>query len=57
MYFDKDFILDIRLNAFNKYVDKFVIVESGDDHQETKKISQLLILLKQKRSKNNSIFF
>lgn len=37
MYFDKDFILDIRLNAFNKYVDKFVIVESGDDHQETKK--------------------
>jgi len=36
-YFDEDLILDIRLNVLDKYVDKFVIVESGEDHQGRKK--------------------
>ena len=37
MYFDEDLILDIRLNALSKYIDKFVIVESKYDHQGNKK--------------------
>ena len=31
MYFDEDLILDIRLNTLNQYVDKFIIVEAGED--------------------------
>ena len=29
MYFDEDLLLDLRLNTLNKFVDKFVIVESN----------------------------
>jgi len=57
MYFDEDFILDIRLNAFNKYVDRFVIVESGDDHQGNKKNITAHNPAKTKKKRNNSIFF
>ena len=32
MYFDEDVVLDLRLNILNKFVDKFVIVESKIDH-------------------------
>ncbi len=32
MYYDEDLILDLRLNILNKYVDKFVIVESSYTH-------------------------
>ena len=28
MYFDEDMLLDIRMNILNKYVKKFIIVES-----------------------------
>ena len=28
IYFDEDLLLDVRLNILNKFVDKFVIVES-----------------------------
>ena len=33
MYHDEDLILDIRFNTLDKYIDKFVIVESKFDHQ------------------------
>jgi len=33
LYYNEDLILDIRLNTLEKYVDKFVIVESKFDHQ------------------------
>jgi beta-1,4-mannosyl-glycoprotein beta-1,4-N-acetylglucosaminyltransferase len=33
IYFDEDLILDLRLRELNKYIDKFIIVESGEDHQ------------------------
>ena len=32
MYYDEDLILDIRLNYLDKYVDKFIIVESTFTH-------------------------
>ena len=32
MYFDEDLILDLRLNALNNFVDKFIIVESNITH-------------------------
>ncbi len=33
MYFDEDVVLDVRLNLLNKYVDKFIIVESKFNHK------------------------
>ena len=33
LYYNEDLILDIRLNTLEKYVDKFVIVESKFDHR------------------------
>jgi|694.fasta_scaffold90518_4 beta-1,4-mannosyl-glycoprotein beta-1,4-N-acetylglucosaminyltransferase len=36
-YYDEDLVLDIRLNTLNNYVDKFVIIEAGEDHQGNKK--------------------
>lgn len=33
MYFDEDIVLDVRLNLLNKYVDKFVIIESKFNHR------------------------
>ena len=32
MYYDEDNLLDLRLNILNKYVDKFIIVESKFSH-------------------------
>ena len=37
MFFNEDFILDIRLNELNQYVDKFVVVESNFTHRGDKK--------------------
>ena len=37
MFYDEDMILDFRLNYLNKYVDKFVIVESKFTHSGKKK--------------------
>ena len=37
MFFDEEMLLDIRLNCLNKYVDKFVIVESEFLHNGEKK--------------------
>lgn len=37
MYYDEDLLLDIRLNALNKYVKKFVITEATYTHNGTKK--------------------
>ena len=34
---DENSILEIRLNELNKYVDYFVIVEFGENHQGNKK--------------------
>ena len=33
IYFDEDLLLDVRLNILNKFVDKFVIVESKYSHR------------------------
>ena len=33
MYFDEDLVLDVRLNYLNKFVDKFVIIESTYNHK------------------------
>ena len=33
IYFDEDLMLDLRLNILNQYVEKFIIVEAGYDHQ------------------------
>ena len=33
-YFNEDHIVDLRLNILNKFVDKFIIVESTVNHRE-----------------------
>ena len=37
MYYDEDIVLDLRLNVLNRYVDKFVIVESKYTHSGEKR--------------------
>jgi beta-1,4-mannosyl-glycoprotein beta-1,4-N-acetylglucosaminyltransferase len=37
MYFDEDMLLEIRLNILNKYVDKFVVIESKFLHSGKEK--------------------
>ena len=37
MYFDEDIVLDVRLNYLDKYVDKFVIIESEYNHKGEKR--------------------
>ena len=37
IYNNEDLILDLRLNVLNKYISKFIIVESKFDHQGNKK--------------------
>ena len=37
MFYDEDMILDFRLICLNKYVDKFIIVESKFTHSGKKK--------------------
>jgi beta-1,4-mannosyl-glycoprotein beta-1,4-N-acetylglucosaminyltransferase len=32
MFFDEEMLLDLRLNILDKFVDKFVIVESSYTH-------------------------
>ena len=44
MYFDEDMLLDIRLNILDKYVKKFIIVESSFLHSG-KKRNLILILI------------
>ena len=33
MYFDEDLLLDLRLNYLNKFIDKFIIIESSYNHK------------------------
>ena len=45
IFFDEELVLDVRLNCLNKFVDKFVIVESvyshrGEKETLTKKFSK-----------------
>ena len=44
MYFDEDFMLDIRLNVLDQYVDKFIIIESGEDFRGNKKNNYLILI-------------
>ena len=37
MYFDEDLVLDVRLNFLNRFVDKFVIIESEYNHKGDKR--------------------
>ena len=37
MYYDEDLVLDLRLNILNKYVTKFIIVESKFTHSGEKR--------------------
>ena len=37
MYFDEDIVLDVRLNFLDKFVDKFVIIESEYNHKGEKR--------------------
>ena len=55
MYFDEDLILDLRLNYLDKFVDKFVIVESVYNHNGQKREPQFNID-KFKKFKNKIIY-
>ena len=37
MFFDEEMLLDLRLNILNKFVDRFVIVESSYTHSGKEK--------------------
>jgi beta-1,4-mannosyl-glycoprotein beta-1,4-N-acetylglucosaminyltransferase len=37
MYFDEDLVLDLRLNYLDKFIDKFVIIESTYNHKGEKR--------------------
>ena len=37
MYFDENFVLDIRLNTLNESVNQFIIAEGTRDHAGNKK--------------------
>ena len=37
MYFDEDIVLEVRLNFLDKFVDKFVIIESEYNHKGEKR--------------------
>ncbi len=37
MYFDEDVVLDVRLNFLDKFVDKFIIIESEYNHKGEKR--------------------
>ena len=37
IFFDEELVLDVRLNCLNKFVDKFVIVESVYSHRGEKR--------------------
>ena len=38
MYFDEDVVLDVRLNFLDKFVDKFIIIESEYNHKGEKRV-------------------
>jgi beta-1,4-mannosyl-glycoprotein beta-1,4-N-acetylglucosaminyltransferase len=51
MYFDEDLVLEVRLNFLNKFVDKFVIIESEYNHKGEKR-TPLFNINKFERFKN-----
>ena len=56
LYFDEELLLDLRLNCLNKFVDKFVIVESKFSHRGEKE-NQHLTLKNFLNSEKNNIYF
>ena len=55
-YNNEELVLDIRLNYLNKFVKKFIIVESKFTHQGKKKINFLILkILKNLKIKYNII--
>ena len=44
MYFDEDIVLDVRLNYLDKYVDKFIIIESNIITKEKKEPPYLILI-------------
>ena len=53
MYYDEDLVLDLRLNILDKFVDKFIIVESTFTHSGEKR--DLLFDIKKYKSFENKI--
>ena len=44
IYYDEDLLLDLRFNILDKYVEKFIVVESLFKHSGENKILRLKIL-------------
>ena len=59
MFFDEEMLLDLRLNILDKFVDKFVIVESSYTHsgKEKKLIFDINKYSKFKEKINYIIYF
>ena len=53
---DENHILDIRLNELDKYVDFFIIIEFGQNHQGHHKGKKINDKLLEKFKKKNKIF-
>ena len=37
MFYDEEMLLDVRLNTLDKYIDKFIIVDSNHTHSGKKR--------------------
>ena len=55
MYFDEDVVLDVRLNFLDKFVDKFVIIESEYNHKGERR-TPLFDINKFKKFKDKIIY-
>ena len=54
---DENHVLDIRLNELNKFVDFFVIIEFGENHQGQHKGQKIDLKLLQKFKKKIKYFY
>ena len=57
IYFDEDLLLEARLNILDKYIDKFVIVESKFSHRGEARRPNFDIKKFDKFKKKLSIFY
>ena len=53
MFYDEEMLLDVRLNTLDKYIDKFIIVESNHTHSGKKR--NLVFDIKKYRKLENKI--
>ena len=51
IYYDEDILLDLRFNILNKFVEKFIVVESLFTHSGERKKQNRIHFIKRKSKK------